>query len=273
MLLFGASRRRPCSGQAVRTPPPRRPPPRRSSATSPPAATPRRSSTPSLAAGGGSSEGGATVSGPGDPAGERKRSATLTDGRPNRHGDGGMRTWSLSLARGAAVAALSAALLAASPAGAQTSDEKLDDARARIEKLLLAAEQGDASAQFNLGVMYADGEGVPQNYSEAVRWYRLAAEQGDASAQFNLGIMYANGEGVPQDYSEAMRWFQLAAEQGDASATGVQTELHEAGSSLALDQGVDDFPAGPASTFQFALPFQAKTDLIDLLARLDAGQP
>ena len=192
-----------------------------------------------------------------------------------------MRTWSLSLARGAAVAALSTALLASSPAGAQTSDEKLDDARARIEELLLEtrenirarAEQGDASAQVNLGVMYADGEGVPQDYSEAVRWYRLAAEQGDADAQFNLGIMYANGEGVPQDYSEAMRWFQLAAEQGDASATGVQTEFHEAGSSLALDQGVDDFPAGPASTFQFALPFQAKTDLIDLLARLDAGQP
>ena len=112
---------------------------------------------------------------PGDPAAARKRSATLTGGRPNRHDDGGMRTWSLSLARGAAVAALSAALLTAAPAGAQTSDEKLDDARARIEKLLLEAreniraraEQGDASAQFNLGVMYANGEGVPQDYVQA----------------------------------------------------------------------------------------------------------
>ncbi len=50
-----------------------------------------------------------------------------------------------------------------------------------------AAEQGDAKAQFNLGVMYSDGRGVPQNDAEAVKWFRLAAEQGDASAQYNLG--------------------------------------------------------------------------------------
>ena len=46
-------------------------------------------------------------------------------------------------------------------------------------------------------------EGVPQNYAEAVKWYRLAADQGDASAQFNLGVMYDKGQGVPQDYAEA----------------------------------------------------------------------
>ena len=54
------------------------------------------------------------------------------------------------------------------------------------------AEQGDASAQFNLGLMYYDGEGVPQNYKTAVKWYSLAAEQGYADAQFNLGLMYYN---------------------------------------------------------------------------------
>ena len=59
----------------------------------------------------------------------------------------------------------------------------------------LSAEQGDASAQFNLGNMYANGEGVPQDDAEAVRWYRLAAEQGNAGAQLNLGNMYANGRG------------------------------------------------------------------------------
>ena len=51
------------------------------------------------------------------------------------------------------------------------------------------AEQGDAEAQFNLGVMYANGRGVPQDDSEAVRWYRLAADQGHAGAQFNLGAV------------------------------------------------------------------------------------
>ena len=69
----------------------------------------------------------------------------------------------------------------------------------------LAAEQGDASAQYNLALMYDNGEGVPQDYAEAVKWYRLAAEQGIAAAQVNLGVMYANGEGVPQDYRCARR--------------------------------------------------------------------
>ena len=80
------------------------------------------------------------------------------------------------------------------------------------------AEQGDDSAQYNLGVIYANGEGVPQDYEEAVKWYRLAAEQGHASAQSNLGVMYVNGEGVPQDYEEAVKWYRLAAEQGHAVA-------------------------------------------------------
>ena len=52
------------------------------------------------------------------------------------------------------------------------------------------AKQGNASAQFNLGLMYRKGQGVPQDYKTAVKWYRLAAEQGNASAQFNLGVMY-----------------------------------------------------------------------------------
>ena len=66
--------------------------------------------------------------------------------------------------------------------------------------------------------MYANGEGVPQDDAEAVRWYRLAAEQGNAGAQLNLGAMYSNGEGVPQDDAEAVRWYRLAAEQGNAGA-------------------------------------------------------
>ena len=82
----------------------------------------------------------------------------------------------------------------------------------------LLAEQGDAGAQFNLGNMYDQGKGVPQDYAEAVRWYRLAAEQDYADAQFNLGNMYSKGEGAPQNYAEAVRWYQLAAEQGDADA-------------------------------------------------------
>ena len=80
------------------------------------------------------------------------------------------------------------------------------------------AERGNSRAQFNLGVMYDEGEGVPQDDKEAVRWYRLAAEQGYAMAQFNLGVMYDDGDGVPQDDKEAVRWYMLAAEQGDVDA-------------------------------------------------------
>jgi len=77
-------------------------------------------------------------------------------------------------------------------------------------------------AQYNLALMYDNGEGVPQDYAEAVKWYRLAAEQGHAKGQYNLALMYDNGEGVPQDYAEAVKWYRLAAEQGVASA---QTNL------------------------------------------------
>src|ERR1019366_1315713 len=82
----------------------------------------------------------------------------------------------------------------------------------------LAAAQGDASAQYNLGLMYDQGRGVTQNYPESARWYRLAAAQGDASAQYNLGLMYDQGRGVPQDYKESARWYHLAAAQGHARA-------------------------------------------------------
>ena len=76
------------------------------------------------------------------------------------------------------------------------------------------AEQGDADAQFNLGVMYDMGLGVPQDYQEAVRWYRRAAEQGNAGAQNNLGFMYGNAQGVPKDYVLAHMWLNLVAAKG-----------------------------------------------------------
>ncbi len=75
----------------------------------------------------------------------------------------------------------------------------------------LAAEQGFDRAQYILGVMYSDGLGVPQDDVEAVKWDRLAVEQGYAPAQYNLGLMYLLGRGVSQDYVQAHMWFNLAA--------------------------------------------------------------
>ncbi len=73
------------------------------------------------------------------------------------------------------------------------------------------AKQGNAKAQYNLGVMYRKGQGVPQDDAEAVKWYRKAAEQGYAGAQNNLGFMYGKGQGVPQDDAQAHMWYNLAA--------------------------------------------------------------
>jgi uncharacterized protein len=81
-----------------------------------------------------------------------------------------------------------------------------------------SAEQGYVLAQTNLGVLYRDGRGVAQGVTEAVMWFRKAAEQGDAVAEFLLGNQYAFGKGVPQDYSEAMIWFLKAAEQDHPKA-------------------------------------------------------
>ena len=94
------------------------------------------------------------------------------------------------------------------------------------------AEQGQARAQFKLGVMYRFGEGVPQDDREAAKWYRLAAEQGYAVAQFSLGFLYAKGRGVPQDYREAAKWYRLAADQGDSVAQIMLDYLYD------RDQGV-----------------------------------
>jgi TPR repeat protein len=80
------------------------------------------------------------------------------------------------------------------------------------------ADQGSARAQTILGVMYANGHGVPQNYGEAMKWYRLAADQGDAAAQAALGVIYANGLGVPQDRPRGVEWTRKAADQGYANA-------------------------------------------------------
>jgi uncharacterized protein len=79
--------------------------------------------------------------------------------------------------------------------------------------------QGDAAAQFRLGLMYSEGHGVPQDHAEAAEWYQRAANERYAQAQYNLGLLYANGEGVAQDNVQAHLWFNLAAVHFPASDT------------------------------------------------------
>lgn len=81
------------------------------------------------------------------------------------------------------------------------------------------AEAGDAQVQLNLGLLYYDGKGVPQSYSDAVLWFRRAADQGQAKAQLNLGAMYSTGKGVRRDYVEAYKWLSLCAASGEQKCT------------------------------------------------------
>ena len=69
-----------------------------------------------------------------------------------------------------------------------------------------------------MGAMYEKGQGVPQDYKEAVKWYRLSAEQGYADAQYNLGQIYRRGEGVPRDYVLAHMWLNFAVSNGEKLA-------------------------------------------------------
>jgi len=84
----------------------------------------------------------------------------------------------------------------------------------RFNELKLAAAEGDADTQYELAELYAEGDGVEQNWVEAVKWYRKAAEQGHDLAQFKVGLSYQNGKGVPQSDTEAYVWLNISAENG-----------------------------------------------------------
>ncbi len=99
-----------------------------------------------------------------------------------------------------------------------------------------AAEQGYAGAQTNLGLMYANGQGVAKDEATAVAWFIKAAEQGDATAQYNLGVMYANGRGVAKNDATALAWYTKAAEQGDASAQNNLGFMYEEGRGVTKDE-------------------------------------
>ena len=85
-----------------------------------------------------------------------------------------------------------------------------------FNEVKLTAIEGDADAQFELAGLYAEGDGVEQNFTEAVQWYRKAAEQGHDSAQYKVGLYYQQGKGVPKSDTEAYIWLDISAENGAA---------------------------------------------------------
>ena len=100
----------------------------------------------------------------------------------------------------------------------QTGQGVAQDYQEAVRWFRRAADQNDAAAQCYLGFCYQAGLGVPQEYGQAAKWFREAADQGDPAAQFNLGVLYETGQGVPQNYAEAVKWYHAAAEQGEPQA-------------------------------------------------------
>ncbi len=111
------------------------------------------------------------------------------------------------------------------------------DNRQDIRQLTETAKKGDPEAMFNLGVMYAKGDGVEKDPAKACQWYEKAAEAGHAGAMFNLGVMYAKGDGVEKDPAKARQWWQKAAEAGHAGA------MFNLGLMYAKGDGVEKAPA------------------------------
>jgi hypothetical protein len=97
------------------------------------------------------------------------------------------------------------------------------------------ANQGNSDAQYQLGWMYHQGQGVAKDYNEASKWWHLAADQGNSYVQFNLGNMYIKGEGVTQDYQVGIQLFKLAAGQGDYRAQYTLGMMHQMGGVIVRD--------------------------------------
>jgi TPR repeat protein len=130
------------------------------------------------------------------------------------------------LLAGTVLAAVSAALASANCKPGLDAYSHKDYAAALAQ---FKAIEKEPCAEYALGVMSEKGNGVPQDYKEAIRWYRMAADQGYALAQFNLGVLYANGFGTAQDFKEALKWYTMAADQGLAIAEYNIGVLHAQG--------------------------------------------
>jgi uncharacterized protein len=107
---------------------------------------------------------------------------------------------------------------AAGPLEDARTAEQRGDYATEMALLRPLADQGNAVAEIDLGLMYEHGQGVPQDFAQAVIWYQKAADQGNANGQTDLGWMYVHGRGVPQDFAQALVWLRKATDQGYARA-------------------------------------------------------
>ncbi|MCL1960659.1 MAG: sel1 repeat family protein, partial [Desulfovibrionaceae bacterium] len=132
------------------------------------------------------------------------------------------------------------ALLLGQPALAEAADTQAGaaaalSANATLDEISSLAQAGNAEAQFQLARRYEAGQGVTQNYQQALFWYQKAAAQNHVIAQNNLGGMYNTGRGVAQDRAQAAAWYRKAAEQGSAAAQNNLGGMYKNGQGVAKD--------------------------------------
>ena len=104
-----------------------------------------------------------------------------------------------------------------------------------VNRILNRADAGDSIAQYEMALRYADGEGVPQNYRDAMAWFAKAAANGNDNAQWKLGLGYFKGIGVPHDERKAVVWFKRAANHGDIRAQSALSDLYLSGRGVPRD--------------------------------------
>jgi TPR repeat protein len=108
------------------------------------------------------------------------------------------------------------------------------------------ADQGQVLGEYILGLMYANGQGMPEDYAEALKWLQKAADKGETKAQFSVGVIYFKGLGIPKNYAEASKWYQRAADQGNAAAQFNLGQMYNRG------QGVTANPVTAYMLFELA---------------------
>jgi uncharacterized protein len=130
---------------------------------------------------------------------------------------------------------LAATVGCAAPPDGGTAFALREGPSSAVRQLLSLADKGDPTAQFELGVMYSNRQGVPTDYAQAFKWFQMAADQGNAQAQYHLAAMYEEGLGVPQDFKLAVKWYKMAAEQGYAPAQYNLGAMYDDGRAIAED--------------------------------------
>ncbi len=109
------------------------------------------------------------------------------------------------------------------------------DYETALREFKTVAAAGDQNAQYNVGLMYLKGQGVPEDPQEASRWFQRAAMQGQVEAQSFLGALHADGQGVPQNYALAAHWLTRAADAGHPAAQNFLGQLYFDGLGVARD--------------------------------------